>query len=388
RAAHPLYTLLQPKRVPDMINTMLNIYDEQGCLPVWHLYGSDTHEMIGIQSVPVIADAVGKGFPGIDPIRALNAMKQSMLSDYKGLGWLRTQNYIPSDKEGESVAKGLEYALADGSVALVARKLGRDEDARLFDRRARFYASYWDADRQFFRGRRADGSFSEPFDPFHSTHRNDDYCEGTGWQYTWLVPHDVQGLISLFGGDAPFLDKLDRLFTVEGDMGMQASGDISGLIGQYAHGNEPGHHTAYLYAYAGQQWKTAHRVRQILNLMYTDQSNGLAGNEDCGQISSWYVFSAMGFYPVNASLGVYVLGSPKFERMTIRFDNGKRFTVQAVNNSEENIYIQSATLNGMSYPYTFIRHSDLLQGGTLRLVMGAQPNKTFGASPAYRPIEQ
>lgn len=388
RAAHPLYTLLQPERVPDMVNTMLDIHDEQGHLPVWHLYGSDTREMIGIQSVPVVADAVMKGFPGIDPDRAMKAMKQSMLSDYKGLGWLRTQDYIPADREGESVAKGLEYALSDGSIALVARKLGRGNDARLFERRARFYTNYWDPETRFFRGRRSDGSFREPFDPFHSTHRNDDYCEGTGWQYTWLVPHDVQGLIGLFGSEEAFVGKLDSLFTVEGDMGAQASGDISGLIGQYAHGNEPGHHTAYLYAYAGQQWKTARTVRHILREMYTDQPNGLAGNEDCGQMSSWYVLSALGFYPVNPSLGIYVLGSPKFDETTLDLEHGKRFTIKAENNSEENCYIQSAELNGTPYPYAFIRHSDIVKGGELRLVMGSQPNREFGAAPQHRPAER
>ena len=388
RAAHPLYTLLQPERVPDMVNTMLDIYDEQGYLPVWHLYGSDTREMIGIQSVPVVADAVMKGFPGIDYDRAFEAMKRSMLSDYKGLAWLRTQDYIPSDKEGESVAKGLEYALADGSIALAAEKLGCEEDARLFGRRARFYTSYWDPETRFFRGRNLDGSFREPFDPFHSTHRNDDYCEGTGWQYIWLVPHDVRGLISLFGSEEAFTEKLDRLFTVEGDMGEHASGDISGLIGQYAHGNEPGHHTVYLYAYAGQQWKTARMVRRILNEMYTDRPNGLAGNEDCGQMSSWYVLSAMGFYPVNPSLGIYVLGSPKFAEMTIRTGNGKKFTVKAEGNSERNIYIQSAELNGKPYPYAYIRHSDIVKGGTLRLTMGPQPNREFGAAPEHRPFER
>ena len=371
-----------------MINTMLDIHDQQGYLPVWHLYGSDTREMIGIQSVPVVADAVMKGFPDIDYNRAFEAMKRSMLSDYKGLAWLRTQDYIPSDKEGESVAKGLEYALADGCIALAAEKLGRKEDARLFGRRARFYTSYWDSETRFFRGRNLDGSFRKPFDPFHSTHRNDDYCEGTGWQYVWLVPHDVRGLISLFRSDEAFVEKLDSLFTVEGDMGEQASGDISGLIGQYAHGNEPGHHTVYLYAYAGQQWKTARMVRRILNEMYTDRPNGLAGNEDCGQMSSWYVFSAMGFYPVNPSLGIYVLGSPKFEETTIRTANGRKFTVKAEGNSESNIYIQSAELNGKPYPYTYIRHSDIVQGGTLRLTMGPQPNREFGIALEHRPIER
>lgn len=387
RAAHPLYTLLQAGRVPDMVLTMLDIHDEQGMLPVWHLYGSDTREMIGIQSVPVIADALMKGIPGIDSRRALRAMKESMTSDYKGLGWLRRQDYIPADKEGESVAKGLEYALADGCIALAARKAGDGELAREFGRRARFYRNYWDPKTRFFRGRNADGSFREPFDPFRSTHRNDDYCEGTGWQYTWLVPHDVQGLVSLFGSEEAFAAKLDSLFTIEGDMGEQASGDISGLIGQYAHGNEPGHHTVYLYPYVGQQWKTARLVRRILGKMYTDRPDGLAGNEDCGQMSSWYVLSAMGFYPVNPALGIYVLGSPAFDRITLRTHGGKRFTVIAENNSEENIYIQSAELDGRPYPYSYIRHADLLRGGTLRLKMGPKPSD-FGSDPQHRPIEQ
>lgn len=387
RAAHPLYTLLQAGRVPDMVLTMLDIHDEQGMLPVWHLYGSDTREMIGIQSVPVIADALMKGIPGIDSRRALRAMKESMTSDYKGLGSLRRQDYIPADKEGESVAKGLEYALADGCIALAARKAGDGELAREFGRRARFYKNYWDPKTRFFRGRNADGSFREPFDPFRSTHRNDDYCEGTGWQYTWLVPHDVQGLVSLFGSEEAFAAKLDSLFTIEGDMGEQASGDISGLIGQYAHGNEPGHHTVYLYPYVGQQWKTARLVRRILGEMYTDRPDGLAGNEDCGQMSSWYVLSAMGFYPVNPALGIYVLGSPAFDRVTLRTHGGKRFTVIAENNSEENIYIQSAELDGRPYPYSYIRHADLLRGGTLRLKMGPKPSD-FGSDPQHRPIEQ
>lgn len=387
RAAHPLYTLLQAERVPDMVLTMLDIHDEQGMLPVWHLYGSDTREMIGIQSVPVIADALMKGIPGIDSRRALRAMKESMTSDYKGLGWLRRQDYIPADKEGESVAKGLEYALADGCIALAARKAGDGELAREFGRRDRFYRNYWDPKTRFFRGRNADGSFREPFDPFRSTHRNDDYCEGTGWQYTWLVPHDVQGLVSLFGSEEAFAAKLDSLFTIEGDMGEQASGDISGLIGQYAHGNEPGHHTVYLYPYVGQQWKTARLVRRILGEMYTDRPDGLAGNEDCGQMSSWYVLSAMGFYPVNPALGIYVLGSPAFDRVTLRTHGGKRFTVIAENNSEENIYIQSAELDGRPYPYSYIRHADLLRGGTLRLKMGPMPSD-FGSDPQHRPIEK
>ena len=387
RAAHPLYTILQPERVPDMVNTMLDIYDCQGMLPVWHLYGCDTQEMIGIQSVPVVADAVMKGIEGIDGRRALEAMASSMLGNYKGLGWLHGQDWIPADKEKESVAKGLEYAIADGSIAIVADRLDDREKADLFGRRALFYKNYWDPQTRFFRGRCSDGTFREPFNPFMSSHRNDDYCEGTGWQYTWLVPHDVRGLIGLLGGDSGFVSKLDSLFAVDGDMGAAASGDISGLIGQYAHGNEPGHHTAYLYAYAGQQWKTAAMVRRILDEMYTDQPDGLAGNEDCGQMSSWYAFSAMGFYPVNPSLGIYVLGSPEFDKVTLLLPGNRTFRIIAENNSDENIYIQSAELDGKPYPYSWISHSEIMNGGTLKLVMGSTPNKDFGASPESRPAD-
>lgn len=388
RAAHPLYTILQPERVPDMVNTMLDIYDGQGMLPVWHLYGCDTQEMIGIQSIPVIADAVMKGFPGIDYNRALKAMSSSMMSNYKGLEWLQTLGWIPADKEKESVAKGLEYAIADGSISLVAEKLDDQETAGYFRMRSGYYKNYWDASTKFFRGKKSDGSFREPFNPFMSLHRNDDYCEGTGWQYAWLVPHDVHGLIKLFGGDEGFVSKLDSLFVVEGDMGDAASGDISGLIGQYAHGNEPGHHTVYLYAYAGMQWKTSAMVRRILAEMYTDSPDGLAGNEDCGQMSSWYVLSAMGFYPVNPSLGIYVFGSPAFEKISIHLPGKKTFNVIADGNSEDSIYIQSAELNGKPYPYTWIKHSDIVKGGTLRFVMGNVPQKHFGAAPEFRPVDR
>ena len=242
---------------------------------------SDTKEMIGIQSVPVIADAILKGVPGFDYEKAFEAMKSSMLSNYKGLEYLKEGNYIPADREKESVAKGLEYAIADWGVAQVAKKLGKEEDYRWFKARSENYREYWDKKTHFFRGKNVDGTWSQPFSPFRSAHRNDDYCEGNGWQYTWLVPHDVEGLVNLFGSEKAFSLKLDSLFIVEGDMGAEASGDISGLIGQYAHGNEPGHHTVYLYAFVGEQWKTAEKVRNILKTMYRNEPNGLEGNEDC-----------------------------------------------------------------------------------------------------------
>lgn len=378
RAAHPLYTLVQPERVPDFINSMLAIYEQQGRLSVWHLYGSDTNEMIGIQSVPVIADAILKDVKGFNYERAYQAMKASMMSDYKGLSYVTDLEYIPADKENESVAKGLEYAIADWGVAQVARKLGKTEDYEYFSKRALAYQNYWDKDTHFFRGKNRDGSWVTPFNPVHSTHRNDAYCEGNGWQYTWLVPHDVEGLISLFGSKEAFVSKLDSLFLVNEDLGDAASPDISGLIGQYAHGNEPGHHTVYLYSFVGQQWKTAEKVDYILSHMYSDLPDGLQGNEDCGQMSSWYVFSALGFYPVNPSDGMYVFGRPIFDKVVLKLPENKVFEIRANNNSAENKYIQSIELNGQPYNKLYISHADIMAGGTLVFTMGNRPNEQFG----------
>lgn len=378
RAAHPLYTLVQPERVPDFITSMLAIYEQQGRLPVWHLYGSDTNEMIGIQSVPVIADAILKDVKGFNYERAYQAMKASMMSDYKGLSYVTDLEYIPADKENESVAKGLEYAIADWGVAQVARKLGKTEDYEYFSKRALAYQNYWDKDTHFFRGKNRDGSWVTPFNPVHSTHRNDAYCEGNGWQYTWLVPHDVEGLISLFGSKEAFVSKLDSLFLVNEDLGDAASPDISGLIGQYAHGNEPGHHTVYLYSFVGQQWKTAEKVDYILSHMYSDLPDGLQGNEDCGQMSSWYVFSALGFYPVNPSDGMYVFGRPIFDKVVLKLPENKVFEIRANNNSAENKYIQSIELNGQPYNKLYISHADIMAGGTLVFTMGNRPNEQFG----------
>lgn len=385
RAAHPLYTLVQPERVPDFINSMLAIYEQQGRLPVWHLYGSDTNEMIGIQSVPVIADAILKNMKGFNYEWAYQAMKASMMSDYKGLSYVTKLEYIPADKEKESVAKGLEYAIADWGVAQVARKLGKVDDYEYFSKRALAYQKYWDKDTRFFRGKNQDGSWLTPFNPVHSTHRNDAYCEGNGWQYTWLVPHDVEGLISLLGGDDAFVSKLDSLFSVNADLGDAASPDISGLIGQYAHGNEPGHHTVYLYSYAGLQWKTAEKVDYILSQMYHDSPDGLQGNEDCGQMSSWYVFSSLGFYPVNPSNGIYVFGRPIFDKVALKLPENKVFEIKTVNNSRENKYIQSVQLNGRPYDKSYISHADIVNGGTLVITMGNKPNKDFGANMDCRP---
>ncbi len=386
RAAHPLFTLVQPERVNDFVNTMLDIFDQQGKLPIWHLYGNETNTMVGYHAVPVIVDAWLKGFRGFDAERAFHAIKSSAMRDERGLDFVKSQGYIPADSQVESVARALEYAIDDWCIAAMAKDLGKTEDFELFSKRAKYYKNYFDESTQFMRGKMSDGSWRTPFNPISSQHRNDDYCEGNAWQYTWLVPQDVEGLIDLFGNEKSFVTKLDSLFTIPSIKVEGASSDISGLIGQYAHGNEPSHHTTYLYAYAGQQWKTAKLVREICNTMYTDKPDGLCGNEDCGQMSAWYVLSSMGLYPVNPANGAYVFGSPLFNEAKITLPEGKTFKMIAENNSHENMYIQSVTLNGEPYSKSYILHSDIEKGGELKFVMGAEPNKDFGSATEDRPV--
>ena len=385
RAAHPLFTLTQPERVGQFIQTMLAIRDQQGKLPVWHLMGNETDTMVGYHAVPVVVDAYFKGLLNAAPERAYEAIKNSAMRDERGLDSIKEIGYIPAEKGSESVAMAMEYAIDDWCIAQMAKALGKQDDVTYFSTRAKAYREYFDPTTQFMRGKLSDGTWREPFDPVKSSHRRDDYCEGNGWQYLWLVPQDPEGLIELLGGDVPFADKLDQLFTVESIKSEDASADISGLIGQYAHGNEPGHHTTYLYAFVGQQWKTARLVRQILTTLYSDQPDGLSGNEDCGQMSAWYVFSAMGMYPVNPAAGIYVFGSPVIDEATIAVHGGKSFTIVTKNNSPENLYIQSVELNGKPYSKSYITHPDIIAGGELTFVMGPQPNKAFGSAPEDRP---
>ncbi|KJF43385.1 hypothetical protein LH29_14210 [Draconibacterium sediminis] len=385
RAAHPLFTLVHQDRVDDMVNTMLAIYDQQGKLPVWHLHGNETNTMVGNHAIPVIADALLKGYTGFDAEKAFKAVKSTMLMDERGLNFIKEKGYIPADSTVESVAMALEYAIDDWCVAAMAKKLGKTEDFELFSKRAKYYENYFNKETGFMRGRIADDSWRTPFNPVHSEHRADDFCEGNAWQYTWLVPHDINGLINLFESETAFTEKLDELFTTEETLNEGASSDISGLIGMYAHGNEPGHHIPYMYAFAGQQWKTAEKVNFIMNEMYTDQPDGLCGNEDCGQMSAWYVFSSMGFYPVNPANGVHVFGSPLFESATIELPGEKTFEVKAKNLNKTNIYIDSVTLNGEPYTKSYITHTDVVNGGVLEFNMAAEPNKEFGQAAGSRP---
>jgi predicted alpha-1,2-mannosidase len=385
RAFHPLYTIIHPDRVSDVISTFLAIYKQQGKLPVWHLMGNETNTMIGYHAVPVIADAYLKGFRNYDTALAYEAVKQSAMQQTDGIDYIQKLKYIPADKVGEAVAKGLEYAIDDYCIAQMAKAMHKTEDYNYFSKRAGLYAEYFDPGVRFMRGKLADGSWRRPFDPIASKHREDDYTEGNAWQYTWLVPQDPEGLIKLFGGDASFTGKLDSLFSMSSVKEKGSSPDISGLVGQYAQGNEPDHHTPYLYAYAGQPWKTARIVRQVTDSLYTAKPDGLCGNEDLGQMSSWYVFSAMGFYPVSPANGNYVFGSPLVDNAVIRVAKGKTFEIKAVDNSRENKYIQRAELNGRVYTRAFLRHSDIIAGGKLTLYMGNKPSDTWGVRAEDRP---
>jgi len=378
RAANPLFTLLQPARVNDMVNSMLAIYQQQGKLPVWHLAANETNTMPGYSAVPVIADAYLKGFRGFDTALAWEAVKTTAMQDARGLSFVKKYGFIPADSMVESVAMGMEYAIADGGIAQMAKRMGKMDDYALFSKRAGYYHNYFDPSTRFMRGRVSEQAWREPFSPFESRHMKDDFTEGNAWQYTWLVPQDVEGLIALMGGEKPFTQKLDSLFIAKGDLGKESSPDISGLVGQYAHGNEPSHHIAYLYTYAGEPSKTADKIRYILDNLYTDKPDGICGNEDAGQMSAWYVLSALGFYQVNPANGVYVFGSPVVDEAILAVGNKKTFQVVVKNNSRKNKYIQSVSLNGKAYTKSYILYKDIMSGGKLVIDMGPSPSAVWG----------
>ena len=373
RAAMPLMTILHPEKMPDIIRTMLAIADEQGRLPVWHLWGNETDCMVGNPGIPVVADALVKGIEGFDREKAFEAIKKTAMNPDRGNGLRMQYGYIPCDLFNEAVAYDMEYALADGAAARAAEVLGRMEDAKFFEERSHSYRNYFDPSTRFMRGRDSRKGWRTPFDPFHSTHRADDYCEGNAWQYTWLAPHDVEGLQGCFGSRAKLIEKLDSLFIVSPVIqGGNTSPDISGLIGQYAHGNEPSHHILYLYTMLGQPWKTADKVREVLTTLYHDAPDGLSGNEDVGQMSAWYILSSLGMYEAEPAGGRYWFGSPLFDRAELKVEGGV-FTITAENNSAENKYIQRVWLDGQLYTKPWIAHADVVRGGELRFEMGAEP---------------
>ena len=385
RAAHPLMTVAFPEMQRDFAQTFLNIYKQQGRLPVWHLMGSETDCMVGNPGAIVLADLTMKGFVE-DKELALEALKATQMKDIRSLGLLKEHGYIPwnLEPENETVAKALEYCAADDGVAKVAKLLGKTDDYEYFFNRSRSYKKYYDPETRFLRAVGTDGKFRLPFNPFFAEHRTNDYTEGNAWQYTFLVPHDVKGLIQLFGSDKAFMSKLDSLFFVEGWAGDNASPDMSGMTGQYAHGNEPSHHVIYMYNYAGRPDKAAPLLRKMLNEMYLDQPDGLSGNEDVGQMSAWYILSSVGLYQVDPVGGRFVIGSPLFDKATVNVGAGKTFTVVAKNNSDRNIYVQSARLNGKALKNSYIEFNDIRHGGTLELQMGPKPSK-WATAAACRP---
>lgn len=385
RAAHPLMTVAFPEMQRDFAQTFLHIYKQQGRLPVWHLMGSETDCMVGNPGAIVLADLTMKGFVE-DKELALEALKATQMKDIRSLGLLKKHGYIPwnLEPENETVAKALEYCAADDGVAKVAKLLGKKDDYEYFFNRSRSYKKYYDPETRFLRAVDTDGKFRLPFNPFFAEHRTNDYTEGNAWQYTFLVPHDVKGLIKLFGSDKAFMSKLDSLFFVEGWAGDNASPDMSGMTGQYAHGNEPSHHVIYMYNYAGRPDKAAPLLRKMLNEMYLDQPDGLSGNEDVGQMSAWYILSSVGLYQVDPVGGRFVIGSPLFDKATVNVGGGKTFTVVAKNNSDKNIYVQSARLNGKTLKNSYVDFNDIRHGGTLELVMGPKPSK-WATAAACRP---
>lgn len=372
RAAQPLMTILHPEKMSDIINTMLHIHQQQGKLPVWHLMGCETNCMVGNPGVPVVADAILKDIKGFDTELAFKALKESSMLPERGMEHRIEYGFIPADKMTEAIAYDMEYAIADWAVAQAAQKLGKQEDYEYFLKRSKSYKNYFDASTGFMRGKMLDGSWRTPFSPYASSHRDDDYCEGNAWQYTWLVPHDVEGLVECFGSKEAFVNKLDSLFLANGDMGDASSPDISGLIGQYAHGNEPSHHTVYLYTLVGQPWKTADRIKEILHTMYTDQPDGLSGNEDVGQMSAWYILSSFGFYQVEPAGGKFVFGYPNFDKVEIAVPAGK-FVIERENKGQQNNYIQGIVLNGTEYKKPWIEYADIMKGGELKFLMGDEP---------------
>jgi predicted alpha-1,2-mannosidase len=385
RALNPLFTIIKPYLVPHLINSYLLFYDQHGLLPAWDLQFYETNCMTGYHSVPVISDAILKGIKGFDYKRAYHAMKATSMQNIRGSNWFRNYGYVPQDKEIESVTKTLEYAYDDWCIAQVARKLGFSEDYNLYMKRSEYWRNVFDLEKGSVPPKFAKGHWAPDFDPY-SPYVNGEraYAEGNSWQYTWFVPQNIYGLIDAIGSNEKFGLKLDSLFTVSSQTTGPKIDDMSGFIGQYVHGNEPSHHVAYLYNYIGQPWKTAERVNMICNTMYNNTPAGLSGNDDVGQMSAWYVFSTIGFYPVNPANGEYVIGTPKADKTKIN-TGSKKFIVTARNLSNKNIYIQNATLNGKQYTKSYILHKDIKKGGELILFMGSKPSKTWGVNKENLP---
>jgi predicted alpha-1,2-mannosidase len=389
RAAHPAYTLIQGDRVPDFANTLIRMAEQSPAgMPVWPLQGTETGTMTGYHSASVISEAIAKGFPGIDIEAAYQVMMQRAVAEnYEGLGYYRCLGYIPADRESESVSKTFEYCYNDWAISHVAEKLGHRDDAAMLRARSTNYRHYFNLTSGFMEPKLENGEWAQPFDPIEMGHSKQwrDYTESNAWQTTFGTMHDPAGLIALFGGREPFLAKLDALFTVPSTLPPDAPPDIAGMVGQYAHGNEPSHHIAYLYAYASAPWKTQARVRSLMDTMYKDEPDGMAGNEDVGQMSAWYILSALGFYAVDPVSGNYVLGSPLVQHAVLELRGGWRLEIEVKRSDPTHAHVQSFTLNGQPQQRAWFRHAEIAEGGHIVLEVGPNPNTSFGADPQQAP---
>ncbi|WP_121811251.1 GH92 family glycosyl hydrolase [Mucilaginibacter kameinonensis] len=385
RAAHPLYTLVQPERTAAFVSSMLSQYRDYGYLPIWQLWGQENYCMIGNHAIPVLVDAAMKGLPGINAMQVYDAVKASSLRDHPGSPFrlLNKYGYVPENRQSQSVSLTLEIAFDDWCVARLAKKLGKEEDYLFFSGRSKYYRNLFDPGPGFFRARNDHGEWLNPFDPFqYGGNGGNPYTEGNAWQYLWYVPQDINGLVDLMGGEENFVSRLDTFFTAKSKG--EINNNASGFIGQYAHGNEPSHHIAYLYDFTGQPWKTQYYTAKIAEEMYGSSPEGYAGNEDCGQMSAWYLFSSLGFYPVNPASGVYMFGSPGFAKATVRLPFHKTFVITS-NRTKDNIYIQSVKLNGKPYGRTFITDEMIRAGGKMQFIMGSKPNKLWGTGLSDKP---
>ena len=371
RAKLPLMTITHPERMDDVINTMINICQEQGFLPIWHLWGWDNGCMVGSPGIIAVSDAVTKRIEGIDAERAWEAIYKSAMHDIRGGRYRKQYGYMPNDLQGESIAHDMEFAIADAAAYEVAKMLGKEEAAYL-ENRSHSWLNYFDPTVGYPRGKSSTGQWREDFNPFNASRINNEYCEGNAWQYLWLVPQDLEKLVECFGGVEQTIEKLDGLFTAEEKMeGEDVTPDISGLIGQYVHGNEPSHHIIYFYTMLGQPWKAADRLYEVMDTMYSTEVDGLSGNEDVGQMSAWYIMTTLGFYPVEPAAATYVLGVPMVDKAEVDVQGGV-FTILREGYSEENRYVQSVELNGKALDRYYITHDEVIAGGTLKFTMGAE----------------
>ena len=377
RAKLPLMTITHPERMDDVINTMINLCDEQGFLPIWHLWGWDNGCMVGSPGIIAVSDAVAKGIEGVDAERAWKAIHKSYMHDMRGGKYRKEYGYMPNDLQAESIAHDMEFAIADAAALEVANMLGKSEDAAYLEERSHSWLNYFDHTTGFVRGKSSTGQWREDFNPFNASRIANEYCEGNAWQYTWLVPHDLDLLVECFGSVEATIERLDGLFTADTKMeGEDVTPDISGLIGQYVHGNEPSHHIIYFYTMLGEPWKGADRLYEVMDTMYSTAVDGLSGNEDVGQMSAWYVMSTLGFYPVEPASGKYVLGVPMVARAEVDVEGGI-FTVVREGYTEEARYVQSVELNGKPLERNYITHDEIIAGGELKFVMGTDKVKWY-----------